>query len=52
MIPIIDLTGYLAGEPNSLDRTAREIRDALSRIGITWWTNENYDPRRQKDIAA
>ena len=19
---------------------------------ITWWTNENYDPKRQKDIAA
>lgn len=19
---------------------------------ITWWTNGNYDPKRQKDIAA
>jgi isopenicillin N synthase-like dioxygenase len=34
MIPIIDLADYLAGKPGSLERTAREIRDAFSRIGF------------------
>ena len=34
MIPIIDLADYLGGKPGSLERTAREIHDALSRIGF------------------
>ena len=34
MIPVIDLTDYLAGNPGSLERTARDIQDALTRIGF------------------
>ena len=34
MIPVIDLTDYLAGRPGSLERTAREIHDAFSHIGF------------------
>jgi isopenicillin N synthase-like dioxygenase len=34
MIPIIDLSDYLAGKPGSLQRTAVEICDAFSRIGF------------------
>jgi len=34
MIPIVDLTDYLAGKPGALVRTAEEIRDAFSRIGF------------------
>jgi hypothetical protein len=55
MIPVIELADYLAGKPGAIKQMAREIRDALSRIyedWITWWTNENRDPKRQKDIAA
>ena len=34
MIPVIDLKEYLAGQPAALERTAREIQDALTRIGF------------------
>jgi isopenicillin N synthase-like dioxygenase len=34
MIPIIDLTDYLAGRSGALERTAGEIRDAFTRIGF------------------
>ena len=34
MIPVIDLSDYLAGKPGSLRRTAAKIHDAFSRIGF------------------
>ena len=34
MITIVDLTDYLSGQPGALERTAREIHDAFSRIGF------------------
>ena len=34
MIPIIDLSAYLAGKPGALEDTAKAIRDALTRIGF------------------
>lgn len=34
MIPIIDLTDYLTGKPQALERTAVQIRNALSDIGF------------------
>ena len=33
-IPVIDLGPYLAGEPGALDRTAKELRFALTEIGF------------------
>jgi isopenicillin N synthase-like dioxygenase len=34
MIPVIDVADFLAGKSGSLEKTAREIHDALSRIGF------------------
>src|SRR5579871_6049917 len=34
MIPVIDLADYLSGKPGALERTAGQIRDALSDIGF------------------
>ena len=34
MIPIIDLKDYIAGKPGAPERTAKEIQDALTRIGF------------------
>ena len=34
VIPVIDLTDYLAGKPGSLQRTARAIHDALTQVGF------------------
>jgi isopenicillin N synthase-like dioxygenase len=34
VIPVIDLGPYLAGEPGALDRTAAELRHALTEIGF------------------
>jgi isopenicillin N synthase-like dioxygenase len=33
-VPVIDLGPYLAGEPGVLDRTAAELRHALTEIGF------------------
>ena len=38
-IPIIDLGPYLAGEPGALDRTAQEMRFALTEIGFYFIVN-------------
>ena len=38
-IPIIDLGPYLAGEPGALDRTAQEMRFALTQIGFYFIVN-------------
>ncbi len=33
-IPVIDLTDYVAGAPGALQRTAKEIHDALTQVGF------------------
>ena len=38
-IPIVDLGPYLAGEPGALERTARELRVALTEIGFYFIIN-------------
>ena len=38
-IPIVDLGPFLAGEPSALDRTAKELRFALTEIGFYFITN-------------
>src|SRR3954469_19038295 len=38
-IPVIDLGPYLAGEPGALDRTAQEMRFALTEIGFYFIVN-------------
>ncbi len=38
-IPIIDLGPYLAGKPGALDRTAQEMRFALTQIGFYFIVN-------------
>jgi isopenicillin N synthase-like dioxygenase len=45
MIPVIDLAGYLAGAPGAMQRAAREIHDAFSRIGFCIMTGHDV-PRR------
>jgi isopenicillin N synthase-like dioxygenase len=38
-IPVIDLAPYLAGEAGALDRTARELRFALTEVGFYFIVN-------------
>ena len=44
MIPIIDLKDTLAGEPGAQAKTAKEIRDALTRIGFFVITGHDVPP--------
>lgn len=48
-IPVIDLGPYLAGQPGALDRTAEELRHALTEIGFYFIVNHGV-PREK--IAA
>ena len=38
-IPVIDLGPYLAGEAGAMDRTAAELRFALTEIGFYFIVN-------------
>jgi isopenicillin N synthase-like dioxygenase len=38
-IPVVDLAPWLAGEPGAFDRTARELRFALTEIGFYFIVN-------------
>ena len=38
-IPVIDLGPYLAGEPGAMERTAGELRFALTEIGFYFIVN-------------
>ena len=49
-IPVIDLGPCLAGEPGALDRTARELRVALTEIGFYFIVNHGVP--REKIRAA
>ena len=45
-IPVIDLGPYLAGEPGAIDRTAKELRFALTEIGFYFIVNHGI-PREK-----
>ena len=45
-IPVIDLGPYLAGEPGALDRTARELRFALTEIGFYFIVNHGVPTQK------
>ena len=45
-IPVIDLGPFLAGEPGALDRTAKELRFALTEIGFYFIVNHGV-PREK-----
>lgn len=45
-IPIIDLGPYLKGEPGALDRSAKELRFALTEVGFYFLINHGV-PREQ-----
>ena len=49
-IPVIDLGPFLAGEPGALDRTAKELRVALTEIGFYFIVNHGGASAR--DIRA
>jgi isopenicillin N synthase-like dioxygenase len=38
-IPVIDLKAYLAGEPGALERTAEELKFALTKVGFYFIVN-------------
>ena len=49
-IPIVDLGPYLAGEPGAIDRTAAELRLALTEIGFYFIVNHGVPPAQVRDI--
>ncbi len=51
-IPVIDLGPYLAGEPGALDRTAKELRFALTEIGFYFIVNHGVAPAQIREVFA
>ena len=49
-IPIVDLGPYLAGEPSAIDRTAAELRRALTEIGFYFIVNHGVPSAQVRDI--
>src|SRR5262249_23932499 len=52
LIPIIDLGPYLAGEPGALDRSAAQLRHALTEIGFYFITNHRRPPALIRETFA
>src|SRR5580658_990780 len=50
IIPVIDLGPYLAGAPGAIDRTAAELRFALSEIGFYFIVNHGVPPALIRDV--
>ena len=50
IVPVIDLGPYLAGTPGATDRTAEELRFALTEIGFYFIVNHGV-PSAQIDTA-
>ena len=48
-IPIVDLGPYLAGEPGAIDRTAAELRLALTEIGFYFIVNHGVPDAQVRD---
>lgn len=49
IIPVVDLGPYLAGEAGALDRTAEELRFALSEIGFYFVVNHGVPTELVRD---
>ena len=49
-IPVIDLGPYLAGADGALDRTARELRFALTEIGFYFIVNHGVPPAQIREV--
>ena len=49
-IPVIDLGPYLAGEPGALDRTAAQLRVALTEIGFYFIVNHGVSREKIRDV--
>ena len=51
-VPVIDLGPYLAGEPGAQERTAQELRFALTRIGFYFIVNHGVPESQVRGIYA
>jgi hypothetical protein len=51
-IPVIDLGPYLAGEAGALDRTAQELRVALTEIGFYFIVNHGIAREKIRSVFA
>src|SRR5258707_9822727 len=49
-IPVIDLGPFLAGEAGALDRTARELRFALTEIGFYFIVNHGVPREKIRNV--
>ena len=50
IIPVIDIGPYLAGDPGALDRTAEELRFALTEIGFYVIVNHGAPATLIRDV--
>ena len=50
MIPVIDLGPYLAGAPGAIDRTAEELRFALTEIGFYFIVNHGVPSGQIREV--
>jgi isopenicillin N synthase-like dioxygenase len=50
IIPVIDLGPYLSGTPGAIDRTAGELRYALTEIGFYFIINHGVSPRQIGEV--
>ena len=50
IIPVIDLGPYLAGAPGAIDRTAEELRFALTEIGFYFIVNHGVPSRQIREV--
>ena len=50
IIPVIDLGPYLAGAPGGIDRTAEELRFALTEIGFYFIVNHGVPSRHIHEV--
>src|SRR6202047_1715488 len=50
IIPVIDLGPYLAGAPGAVDRTAEELRFALTEIGFYFIVNHGVPSRQIRGV--
>ena len=50
IIPVIDLGPYLAGAPGGIDRTAEELRFALTEIGFYFIVNHGVPSRQIHEV--
>src|SRR5271167_566714 len=50
VIPVIDLGPYLAGAPGAIDRTAEELRFALTEIGFYFIVNHGVPSGRIHEV--